>query len=89
MGVSINTRQAYSEIDEFLGLLSSEQRNKVPQKLRELFIQEKDNPDNIFKKRASIIDNEEEKVKITQIIKYKETVLKRVLNKILKFLHLK
>ena len=42
MGVSINTRQAYSEIDEFLGLLSSEQRNKVPQKLRELFTQEKD-----------------------------------------------
>ena len=42
MGVSINTRQAYSEIDEFLGLLSIEQRNEVPQKLRDLFIQEKD-----------------------------------------------
>lgn len=42
MGVSINTRQAYSEIDEFLGLLSIEQRNEIPQKLRELFAQEKD-----------------------------------------------
>ena len=42
MGVSINTRQAYSEIDEFLGLLSIEQRNEVPQKLRDLFTQEKD-----------------------------------------------
>lgn len=42
MGVSINTRQAYSEIDEFLGLLSIEKRNEVPQKLRELFTQEKD-----------------------------------------------
>ena len=42
MGVSINTRQAYSEIDEFLGLLSIEQRNEVPQKLRELFTKEKD-----------------------------------------------
>ena len=42
MGVSINTRQAYSEIDEFLGLLSVEQRNKVPQKLRDLFFQERD-----------------------------------------------
>lgn len=42
MGVSINTRQAYSEIHEFLGLLSVEQRNKVPQKLRDLFLKERD-----------------------------------------------
>ena len=42
MGVSINTRKAYSEIDEFLGLLSEEQRNKIPQKLREFFKEEKD-----------------------------------------------
>ena len=42
MVVSINTRQAYSEIDEFLRLLSNEQRNKIPQKLRELFNQERD-----------------------------------------------
>ena len=42
MGVSINTRRAYSEIDEFLGLLSEEQRNKIPQKLREFFKEEKD-----------------------------------------------
>lgn len=37
MSISIKTRQAYSEIDEFLRLLSNEQRNKIPQKLRELF----------------------------------------------------
>lgn len=42
MGVSINTRKAYSEIDEFLGLLSEEQRKKIPQKLREFFKEEKD-----------------------------------------------
>ena len=42
MGVSINTRKAYSEIDEFLGLLSEEQRNKIPKKLREFFKEEKD-----------------------------------------------
>ena len=42
MGVSINTRQAYSEVDEFLGLLSNEQRNKIPQKLRNFFTEEKD-----------------------------------------------
>ena len=37
MNVSRKTRQAYSEIDEFLGLLNEEQRNKIPKKLRELF----------------------------------------------------
>lgn len=42
MGVSINTRKAYSEIDEFLGLLNDEQRNKIPQKLRQFFREEKD-----------------------------------------------
>ena len=42
MGVSINTRQAYSEVDEFLGLISNENRNKLPQKLRDFFKEEKD-----------------------------------------------
>ena len=36
------TRQAYSEIDEFLGLLSEEQRNEIPKKLRDFFKEEKD-----------------------------------------------
>ena len=42
MSVSIKTRQAYSEIDEFLGLLTEEQRNEIPKKLREFFKEEKD-----------------------------------------------
>ena len=42
MGVSINTRQAYSEVDEFLGLISNEHRNKITKKLREFFREEKD-----------------------------------------------
>lgn len=42
MSVSVKTRQAYSEIDEFLGLLSEEQRNEIPKKLREFFKEEKD-----------------------------------------------
>ena len=42
MSVSINTRQAYSEVDEFLKLLSDEQINKIPQKLRDFFKEEKD-----------------------------------------------
>ena len=42
MGISINTRQAYSEIDEFLNIISVENKNKVPEYLRELFKKEKD-----------------------------------------------
>lgn len=42
MSVSIKTRQAYSEIDEFLELLSEEQRNEIPKKLRDFFKEEKD-----------------------------------------------
>lgn len=42
MSVNVSTRQAYSEIDEFLDLLSEEKRNEIPQKLRDLFKREKD-----------------------------------------------
>ena len=152
MEVSTNTRQAYSEIDEFLGLLSSEKRNKVPQKLRELFKRERDkeyikridttipikeqnlkeetlaiiallnlqywcededekerlqkvysnneklyqemlrekfNPDNIFKMRISKVENGQEQIQNAQMIEYKEPIIKRILNGILRFLHLK
>lgn len=146
MGISINTRQAYSEIDEFLGLLSIDQRNMIPQKLRELFSREKDkeyikgidptipikeqnlkeetlgliallnleywcqdelererlkraygknekeyqetlrekfNPDNIFKKKETIVEEEKEQEECLQIVEYKEPLFKRILNKIL------
>ena len=42
MSIMTKTRQAYSEIDEFLGLLSEEQRNEIPKKLRDFFKEEKD-----------------------------------------------
>lgn len=42
MNVSITTRQAYSEVDEFLELIDERQRNEVPQQLRNLFKEEKD-----------------------------------------------
>lgn len=42
MGVSKHTREAYSEIDEFLSLLTEEQIKKIPLKLREFFEEEKD-----------------------------------------------
>ena len=145
MGVSASTRQAYSEIDEFLGLLNDEQRNKIPQKLREFFREEKDenyikginpkepiknqnlkeetlgiiallnlqywcedenekqrlkevyaknekvyqemlqvafNPDDIFKKKTQPIENEQ--VKNTQMVVYKETFIKKIIGKIKK-----
>lgn len=148
MGVSINIRQAYSEIDEFLGLLSDEQRNKIPQKLREFFKEEKDpnykkrinsnvpiknqnlkeetlgiiallnlqywceneqerdrlkevysqnekkyqkllreqyNPDDIFKKRIINIESKQEEIENNQIVEYKETFIKRIINKIKSF----
>lgn len=40
--LSANTRQAYTEIDNFIELLDEYNRNKVPQKLREYFKKEKD-----------------------------------------------
>lgn len=43
MGIDINIRQAYSEVDEFLTLLTDEQINKIPLKLRNFFKEEKDN----------------------------------------------
>lgn len=148
MGVSINTRQAYSEIDEFLGLLSDEQRNKIPPKLREFFKEEKDvnykkginsnvpiknqnlkeetlgiiallnlqywceneqekdrlkevysqnekkyqellreqyNPEDIFKKRTINIESKQEEIENTQMVEYKETFIKRIINKIKSF----
>lgn len=145
MGVSINTRQAYSEIDEFLSLLTEEQMNKIPLKLREFFKEEKDkeykkqidseipikdqnlksetlaiiamlnlqywcedenekqrlkevyakneqvyqemlqvafNLDDIFKKRTSNV--EKGQVENTEMVVYKESIIKRILNKIKK-----
>lgn len=42
MGVSLNTRQAYSEVNEFLELLPERERNIIPKKLRDFFETEKD-----------------------------------------------
>ena len=142
MNISINTRQAYSEIDEFLQLLSIEKRNKVPQKLRELFAKEKDSnytkvidpiipikEQNLKEETLGIIallnlqywsEDEKEKERLKkiysenenlyqqmlqekynadnmfkkkennmQMVEYKETFLKKLVNKILKLLGIK
>ncbi len=156
MELSINTRQAYSEIDEFLGLITEEERNEIPKKLRDFFKEEKDtsyrkninsnipikeqnlkeetlaiiallnlqywckdedekqrlqqiyannenkyqaelrkkyNPDNIFKNNKKDItaeNNSSEDISINmQIVEYKEPVFKRIVNKILEFLHIR
>ena len=149
----IKTRQAYSEIDEFLGLLSEEQRNEIPKKLRDFFKEEKDqeyfknidkdisikdqnlkeetlaiiallnlqywckdeeekkrlqeiyaqnekeyqdilyekyNPNDIFKKKeGTTIENNNEIKEKMQMVEYKDSVFKRIINKILNFLHLR
>ena len=43
MEINNQTRQAYSEIEEFLNLLDENTRNEIPNKLREYFNREKDN----------------------------------------------
>ena len=42
MSVSMKTRQAYSEIDEFIGLLTVNKQNEIPKKLRDFFKEQKD-----------------------------------------------
>ena len=158
MELSINTRQAYSEVDEFLGLVKKKEKNQIPKKLRDFFREEKDlnyhkninpnipikeqnlkeetlaiiallmiqywykdeskkqkllevldenerkyqeelrekyNPDNIFKNKnqnntfdEAVPENEEISVGM-QIVEYKEPIFKRIVNKILNFLHLR
>lgn len=153
MGIDVQTKQAYSEIDEFLSLLDEKTRNQVPSKLREFFKKEKDNdyykginpnipikeqnlknetlaliallnlqywckdekekerlkqvyannenkyqeelrekynPDNLFKnKEKDIVESNIKAEENTQMIEYKEPILKRILNGLLKFLHLR
>ena len=153
MSIMTKTRQAYSEIDEFLGLLSEEQRNEIPKKLRDFFKEEKDqeyfknidkdipikdqnlkeetlaiiallnlqywckdeeekkrlqeiyaqnekeyqdilyekyNPNDIFKKKeGTTIENNNEMKEKMQMVEYKDSVFKRIINKILNFLHLR
>ena len=42
MELSINTRQAYSEIDELLELITEEEKKQITKKLRDYFKEEKD-----------------------------------------------
>ena len=43
MYISESTRQAYTEIDNFIELLDEHNKNKIPIDIREFFKQEKDN----------------------------------------------
>jgi hypothetical protein len=52
-------------------------------------IQEKYNIDNIFKKNEEIIENKQEQNNDMQIVVYKNSTLKKIINKILNFLHLR
>ena len=149
MELSLATRQAYSEVDEFLGLLTEEERTKIPRKLREFFKEEKDsnykkgirtdipvkdqdfkeetlaiiavlnlqywcedenekkrlkqvyannqkvyeemlyekyNPDNLFKKRNELKEDKiQEQSDMVSMVEYKESLIKRIINKIKDF----
>lgn len=150
--LSVNTRQAYTEIDNFIELLDEYNRNKVPKKLREYFKKEKDdtytktinpnmsikeqnlkeetlaliavlnlqywcedenekqrlrkiysdneikhqeklremyNPDDVFKRKDREINYElNNTTDELSIVEYKESVLKRIIGKIKKILHI-
>ena len=145
MRVSKATRRVYSEVDEFLKLLTDEQRKKIPKELKNMFRFEKDKEyikiidptidiekQNLMSETLAIIamlnlkywcEDENEKEELKQIYInnnrfkksfqkgfsfkteteenknpqkleegitiYKEAKIKRILNKILKFFHLK
>lgn len=153
MGISQTTRQAYSEIDEFLSLLTDEKREQIPVKLREFFKEEKDKnytkgikldipvkeqnfkeetlaiiawlnleywcqdeeekerlrkiydnnekiykemlqvefkPDDVFKKKNVVIENENnEQVAPVSMVEYKESVFKKILNRIKQIFNIK
>ncbi len=150
--LSVNTRQAYTEIDNFIELLDEYNRNKLPRKLREYFKNEKDNtytkiidpnipikdqnlkeetlaliamlnlqywcedeeekqrlkkiysdneikhqqklkemynPDDVFKTKNTEVKNELNNTNDElSIVVYKESLLKRVISKIKRFLHI-
>lgn len=46
------------------------------------------NPNDIFKKKTQTIDKEQEKVENKQMVVYKEPIIKRIFDSILRFLHL-
>lgn len=142
MSVSLTIRQAYSEVNEFLKLLPENEKNMIPQELRNFFEKERDfqyqkgiksnipikeqklkqetlaiiallnlqywckdenekeelkkiytendkkhqqflqtkfNSDEIFKKKENLTEN-------VSMVKYKELKLKKLINKIKKFL---
>ena len=59
----------------------SENDKKIEAEMRE-----RDNPNNLFKKREKVEQNDEVKEESTEIIKYKEqNIFKKILNRIMKF----
>ena len=69
------------EKNEMDNILSTNQKKK------DEYLKIKYNPDNIFKNNTKIEKNI--KAESTDLIEYKEPVIKKIINKILKILHLK
>lgn len=59
------------------------------EKIYQEMLQEKFKLDDIFKKRTTEVESRQEKIQHVQMIEHKEPMIKRILNGILKFLHLK
>lgn len=69
---------------------SEDEKNEIDniltnnQKKKDEYLKGKYNPDNIFKNNTNI-----EEAESTDLIEYKEPVIKKIINKILKILHIK
>lgn len=94
MNISINTRQAYSEIICFLNILSEKKKNEK-QRLKNIYskneeeyqkiLNEKYSIDNIFKKEEKELPKEEITSTEVAIVEYKENIITRIINKIKRF----
>lgn len=72
------------EEKENLARMFKENEDKYQEDLREKY-----NPDNIFKKKETIVEDEKEQTHCLQIVEYKEPLFRRIVNKILQIFRIK
>ena len=72
------------EEKENLARMFKENEDKYQEDLREKY-----NPDNIFKKKETIVEEAKEETQCVQMVAYKEPLFKRIVNRILQFFKIK
>lgn len=72
------------EEKENLARMFKENEDKYQEELREKY-----NPDNIFKKKVTIVEEKKEQQHCLQMVEYKENLFKRIVNRILQIFRIK